>query len=341
MTSGNDQSTSHRRATPSSALARLFFGLAASLAALVLAWQQGRGPLGTPPTAGLRFDTIERWYRQRTPIEMSLGIIRVITLIAAVGAVVVFGLALLSAILARTTRSPLQRLSLSFAALLPRRLRRLRDLAAGVGLSAALGLGPLIGAHAATPPRSATAGEARTTIAADKRSPIAPIDVRSAGDPTSGQEWPDVRRRSPTTSRTPATPAATTNTKTKTAPATTPTAPEATTPTTPATPAATTPTTPTIPTIPGTTPPKPASVSPALQPSPPTAGNVVAYLVRPGDSFWSIAEEIVLRANPHAPESAIAHYWKALIAENRALLPDPSNPDVLLVGTTIRLPKTG
>ena len=330
MTSGNDQSTSHRRATPSSALARLFFGLAASLAALVLAWQQGRGPLGTPPTAGLRFDTIERWYRQRTPIEMSLGIIRVITLIAAVGAVVVFGLALLSAILARTTRSPLQRLSLSFAALLPRRLRRLRDLAAGVGLSAALGLGPLIGAHAATPPRSATAGEERTTIAADKRSPIAPIDVRSAGDPTSGQEWPDVRRRSPTTSRTPATPAATTNTKTKTAPATTPA--------TPATPAATTPTTPTIP---GTTPPKPASVSPALQPSPPTAGNVVAYLVRPGDSFWSIAEEIVLRANPHAPESAIAHYWKALIAENRALLPDPSNPDVLLVGTTIRLPKTG
>lgn len=340
MTSGNDQSTSHRRATPSSALARLFFGLAASLAALVLAWQQGRGPLGTPPTAGLRFDTIERWYRQRTPIEMSLGIIRVITLIAAVGAVVVFGLALLSAILARTTRSPLQRLSLSFAALLPRRLRRLRDLAAGVGLSAALGLGPLIGAHAATPPRSATAGEARTTIAADKRSPIAPIDVRSAGDPTSGQEWPDIRRRSPATSRIPATtasttnppptPATTTNTKTKTAPATTPTtptAPEATTPTTPA--------------IPAATPPKPASVSPALQPSPPTAGNVVAYLVRPGDSFWSIAEEIVLRANPHAPESAIAHYWKALIAENRALLPDPSNPDVLLVGTTIRLPKAG
>lgn len=318
--------TRHNPTTPSSAWARLSLGLTASLSALALALHQGRGPLGTPPASGLRFASIEAWYQRRTPVEVSLGVIRVLTMIVAIGGVALFALALVSALLARTPRTSLHHLSATLAALLPRRLRRWRDLAAGLGLSAAIGLTTISGANATTGPRDQV-GQARTTIAGDQRPTMAPI--RKAGDPASGQHWPDIGRPRPTSIPITTTPATTRTSPTTTSPATTTSSPTTTTPATTRTSststAAATSTTPSV----------PATTAPVAIPADHT------YVVRPGDSFWSIAEDAVSRANPDAPESDISEYWVALIAANRALLPDPSNPDVLLVGTTIRLPRPG
>lgn len=61
-------------------------------------------------------------------------------------------------------------------------------------------------------------------------------------------------------------------------------------------------------------------------------------VVRVGESFWSMAEDEVLTRVDEATDADIARYWRRLIETNRARLPDPTNPDLLWVGTTLALP---
>ena len=61
-------------------------------------------------------------------------------------------------------------------------------------------------------------------------------------------------------------------------------------------------------------------------------------IVRAGESFWSIAEDEVLTSVDEATDADVADYWRHLIEVNRARLPDPTNPDLLWVGTALTLP---
>ena len=57
------------------------------------------------------------------------------------------------------------------------------------------------------------------------------------------------------------------------------------------------------------------------------------WLVRPGDSLWSIAEATV----GGAPDR-VAPYWAELVAANRPTLPDPGDPSLLFPGDVVVLP---
>ena len=76
-------------------------------------------------------------------------------------------------------------------------------------------------------------------------------------------------------------------------------------------------------------PPPTAIQGPPPQPSP--AGDT--WVVEAGDSFWSIAEDVVGSGN----ERAVERYWRALIEANRARLADPENPDLLIPGQELLL----
>jgi hypothetical protein len=75
----------------------------------------------------------------------------------------------------------------------------------------------------------------------------------------------------------------------------------------------------------------PAPVTPGPADPPPHAPRPDEVLVRPGDSFWSIAED-------HADRTDVAAYWRDLIAANRDRLVDRSNPDLLYPAQVLRLP---
>jgi hypothetical protein len=75
----------------------------------------------------------------------------------------------------------------------------------------------------------------------------------------------------------------------------------------------------------------PASTVPAAAPSADDA-----WLVEPGDSFWSIAEEVV---DTHSSSTSdVTAYWQQLIAANRDRLVSPDCPDLLIPGQTLVLP---
>jgi hypothetical protein len=61
--------------------------------------------------------------------------------------------------------------------------------------------------------------------------------------------------------------------------------------------------------------------------------------VAPGESFWSIAEQIVGGRLGRMPTTAeVARYWTALIAANSSRLPIPAQPNLLYTGTLVVLP---
>ena len=63
------------------------------------------------------------------------------------------------------------------------------------------------------------------------------------------------------------------------------------------------------------------------------------HVVRSGDSLWRIAEQRLAGALDRAPEDAeIVPYWRELIERNRAGLPDPDDPDLILPGQRLELP---
>ncbi len=77
---------------------------------------------------------------------------------------------------------------------------------------------------------------------------------------------------------------------------------------------------------------------PAVEPESASAAAVSEPLA-PGGSFWTVAEDHVTDSLGRAPTDAeIGAYWLDLIDANRSSLPDPGNPDLLYVGTTLVLP---
>jgi LysM domain len=66
--------------------------------------------------------------------------------------------------------------------------------------------------------------------------------------------------------------------------------------------------------------------------------NPPVHVVRPGESFWAIAEHHVLADNPQADDHEIARYWEVLQAQNVQRLPAPGVPDLLFPGTELSLP---
>lgn len=81
-----------------------------------------------------------------------------------------------------------------------------------------------------------------------------------------------------------------------------------------------------------------ATPSPDPVPAPSPSTTTVA----PGDSFWSIAEAALhgaAQGRGAAPStSEIARYWLRVIDANRAILVDPSNPDLIFEGQVVMLP---
>lgn len=73
--------------------------------------------------------------------------------------------------------------------------------------------------------------------------------------------------------------------------------------------------------------------SSAPDPAPP-AGEATSWVVEPGDSFWSIAEDVVGGER----ERAVGRYWRTLVEANRSRLVDPANPDLLVPGQELTLP---
>jgi nucleoid-associated protein YgaU len=57
-------------------------------------------------------------------------------------------------------------------------------------------------------------------------------------------------------------------------------------------------------------------------------------VVEPGDSFWSIAEDVVGGER----EREVGRYWRTLVEANRSRLVDPANPDLLVPGQELTLP---
>jgi nucleoid-associated protein YgaU len=57
------------------------------------------------------------------------------------------------------------------------------------------------------------------------------------------------------------------------------------------------------------------------------------WVVAPGESFWSIAEEVV----GDAPAGDVETYWRSLIEANRDRLVSPS-PDLIRPGQVFVLP---
>lgn len=94
----------------------------------------------------------------------------------------------------------------------------------------------------------------------------------------------------------------------------------------------------------------PAAPTPAVDPAPPTAGAAAAppttpapplpevdptvWVVEQGDSFWTIAAQVVAAAG----DQETHRYWRRLVEANRDRLVDPGNPDLLVPGQRLVLP---
>ena len=63
------------------------------------------------------------------------------------------------------------------------------------------------------------------------------------------------------------------------------------------------------------------------------------WTARPGDHFWSIAEDVLARHRDRSPtDDEVAEYWERLVAMNRSQLVDAGNPDLILPGQEFVLP---
>lgn len=78
--------------------------------------------------------------------------------------------------------------------------------------------------------------------------------------------------------------------------------------------------------------------APEPPPPAPAVTTVETWTVGPGDSFWSIAEEVVGDALGRPPADAdVEPYWRTLVAANRDRLVSP-NPDLVVPGQVFVLP---
>ena len=63
------------------------------------------------------------------------------------------------------------------------------------------------------------------------------------------------------------------------------------------------------------------------------------WVVQPGESFWSIAQEHLSDVNGHAvSERDVAAYWRQVVELNRPVLVNPDDADLLFVDQVIELP---
>jgi nucleoid-associated protein YgaU len=89
----------------------------------------------------------------------------------------------------------------------------------------------------------------------------------------------------------------------------------------------------------------PAAVPPvAADPTPeePTAASRQGedtWQVRPGDSFWSIAHEVLVQHGEERPsDEEVADYWRRLLRANGAQLASSDHPDLLFPGQILEVP---
>lgn len=85
--------------------------------------------------------------------------------------------------------------------------------------------------------------------------------------------------------------------------------------------------------------PEPAAPGPRPAPAPVVGVPSATWTVRAGECFWSIAEDVLARAWGRAPSDAeIVPYWRVLIEQNRHLLADRANPNLIFSGQVFSLP---
>ena len=81
---------------------------------------------------------------------------------------------------------------------------------------------------------------------------------------------------------------------------------------------------------PSTESPAEAAVEPARERS---------WTVRPGECFWSIAEEVISSTLGRHPTAAeVLPYWRSLVETNRAALADRDNADLVFTGQVFTVP---
>lgn len=77
----------------------------------------------------------------------------------------------------------------------------------------------------------------------------------------------------------------------------------------------------------------------STQSAPPPSPGPATHTVQPGEHLWEIAEGTLEAAlSREASDAEIDPYWREVVEQNRADLPDPSNPSVLYSGHIVRLP---
>lgn len=287
--------------TPPTAAGRARIQLAGTFAvssvAAVWSWTLGVGRLGTPSVRSLDLAAWRQWASNRTALDMSMSVIRVGVFVAATLVAVSVVVAVADGV--RIARS-VGRERAALALPLPGWLRRWRDLAFAVSLSAAV-VAASTGAASAADRPSASALPRPTLAGA----------VRHAGDPASGQKWPDfdaLEGLSPNSATVAAQPR-------------------------PAARAA----------VPVSGPAVTTSAEPSTAKPPPDQSDTSpgGRIVRQGESLWSIAESVVIGSNPVADEHQVAEYWHRLIESNRASLRNPANADLLYPGDVVKLPVPG
>ena len=78
------------------------------------------------------------------------------------------------------------------------------------------------------------------------------------------------------------------------------------------------------------------AVSPAEPWAAPAAPGTV--VVQVGESFWTIAVDLVAASGGSPDAGAVTSVWSALVAANADRLVEPGNPDLLHVGQTLVVP---
>jgi hypothetical protein len=279
-------------------------------------------PLASP-------DELSAWVSDTPPADMAVAVLRLAALAATFYLLAVTALA----VVARLTR--LGRLALAVDRVSPRIVRRVARGGYGLGLV----LGGAVGALPAPdlgvptgPSTVASSGPAPSSVATMVRVPGGTATMSGATGPGGSGAAVEVTLPEATMTRVdPAPRPYATMSRVDPDPAATAT-------TAPATPAAT----PASlgPTRPGVANATPLGAGPIL-PAMPSISQVDGgtWVVEPGDSFWSIAEDVLASTDGASPdERAVARYWRRLVATNRADLVDPDNADLLVPGQRLIVP---
>ena len=284
-------------------------GVAVTLGALVggeaVLWQAGRRlpPLSVDP------DRLGPTLVEADPLALAVGVLRLGALVLGAGLIAVT----MAGLVARALGAA--RLVARVNRWTPPSLRHLLDGALGVGLAATIGLSTPAGA-------GPDGGQSRSgAVAAAATAPSetpAPSLRRLADGPAAPADPTTTLRRLPDAAAGPPDPTTTTLRR----------LPDASRPGEPTTAA---------PQVPGAAPAS-AEPSPTLGPStvPATAREVV---VRPGDSFWRLAERHQNERLGRQPtDGEVVACWVDLVARNRDRLVVPDDPDLIFPGQVLEIP---